>query len=67
MRLSWRRRRERFTVDDPTVTANARYERFVREFGPAHTLTDQQLAALAGFCASWTGSRARTRQAHSTE
>ena len=23
----------------------------MREFGPAHTLTDQQLAALAGFCA----------------
>jgi hypothetical protein len=34
--------------------AQDRYERFVAEFGPAAHLSDQQLAALVGYCSAAT-------------
>lgn len=39
---------------DHHYTAREHYDRFVREFGPADGLTEQQLAALTAFCSDVT-------------
>jgi hypothetical protein len=44
-----RRRRRRREIDARIETDECAYERFVTDFGPADQLTDQQLAALAGY------------------